>query len=126
MKKMIGLMALATTFISFSALAEGQISFTTAEFSITKVSPMCPAPKPGQVSCMSTAGKVVVMATVGCLDKMIFSHFEVEENVIRAVSVVRADSDSMKVMCYRANTFVKEISVPNVHDIQIVNEQIHQ
>lgn len=121
MKKLTAV--LAFSLLSVPAFA-GHISYSTAEFAITKVSPMCPAPRPGEVTCMSTAGKVTVMATVGCLDKVVFSQFEVEGNELHAVSVVRVDSDSLKVLCYRANTFVKEVSVPDVHNIHIINEEI--
>lgn len=126
MKKMFGLMALSL--LSMNAFAEGQIAFTTAEFTITKVKPMCPPPKPGQMTCMALGGTVTVAATIGCLDKMIFSHFEMANDTlaptIRAVSVVRADSDSTRVLCHRANTIVKEVQVPDVHNITIINEEV--
>ncbi len=129
MKKLIGLIALVSL-SSFNAFAEGQIAFTTAEFSIIKVKPTCPAPRPGQMTCMALGGTVTVAATIGCLDKMVFSHFELANDTlvptIRAVSVVRADSDSTRVMCHRANTIVKEVRVPTLqgNNVSIINEEI--
>ncbi len=129
MKTMIGLMALGL--LSFNSFA-GEIAFTTAEFRVEKVAPMCPPPKPGQMSCMALGGTVTVSATIGCLDKMIFSHFELATDTLvptlRAVSVVRSDSDSIRVMCNRANTIRKTITLPELYGnkLEISNEQIHQ
>ena len=123
--------ALAVSLLSFNVSA-GEIAFTSAEFTITKVKPMCPPPKPGQMTCMALGGTVTVSATIGCLDKMIFSHFELADDTlvptIRAVSVVRADSDSTRVLCHRANTITKEIQVPTLNgkEVSIINETIHQ
>jgi hypothetical protein len=129
MKTLTGLLALSL--MSFNAFA-GQISFTTAEFRVVKVSLTCPPPRPGHMSCMATGGTVTVEATLGCLDELIFSHFELSHNTVvptlRAVSVVRADSDSMRVMCTRMNTIRKTVSLNELMEtkLEIVNEEIRQ
>ncbi len=129
MKKLIGLMALSL--LSLNGFA-GEISFTTAEFRVVKVSPMCPPPAPGRMTCMALGGTVTVEATIGCLDELIFSHFEMatdtEVPTLRAVSVVRADSDSTRVLCQRANTIRKTVKLPmlNGTKMEIVNEEIRQ
>lgn len=127
MKTMIGLMALSL--LSFNAFA-GQISFTTAEFRVVKVSPICPTPAPGQMTCMALGGTVTVETTIGCLDELVASHFEMATDTLvptlRAVSVVRADSDSIRVMCTRMNTIRKTIKLADLHGskMEIVNEEI--
>ena len=132
MKNLFGLMALVSMSVSFNAFAEGQIVFTTAEFRVVKVSPMCPTPAPGQMTCMALGGTVTVETTLGCLDKLIFSHFEMANDTLvptlRAVSVVRADSDSIRVMCNRANTIRKTVSLPELNGskMAIINEEIRQ
>ncbi len=127
MKTMIGFMALSL--LSFNAFA-GQISFTTAEFRVVKVSPMCPPPAPGQMTCMALGGTVTVETTIGCLDELVASHFEMATDTLvptlRAVSVVRADSDSMRVMCTRLNTIRKTVKLADLHGtkMEIINEEI--
>jgi hypothetical protein len=129
MKKFIVLLALSL--ISFNGIA-GEITFTTAEFQVVKVAPMCPPPAPGQMTCMALGGTVTVETTIGCLDKLIFSHFEMATDTLvptlRAISVVRSDSDSIRVMCTRMNTIRKTVNLPSLHGtkMEIVNEEIRQ
>lgn len=127
MKKMIGLLALSL--LSFNSFA-GQISFTTAEFRVVKVSPICPPPAPGQMTCMALGGTVTVETTIGCLDELLFSHFEMATDTLvptlRAVSVVRFDSDSLRVMCTRLNTIRKTVKLADLtgSKMDIINEEI--
>ncbi len=120
---------MALSLLSFNAFAS-DIAFTTAEFRVEKVAPMCPPPKPGQMTCMALGGTVTVVTTIGCLDKLIFSHFEMATDTLvptlRAVSVVRADSDSTRVLCNRANTIRKTITLPELYGnkLEITNEEI--
>lgn len=121
---------MALSLLSFNAFADAQIAFTTAEFRVVKVSPMCPPPAPGRMSCMALGGTVTVETTIGCLDKLIFSHFEMATDTavptLRAVSVVRADSDSTRVLCHRANTIRKTVQLPDLRGnrMEIINEEI--
>ncbi len=126
MKKMIGLMALSL--LSFNSFA-GDISFTTAEFRIVKVSPMCPPPAPGQMTCMALGGTVTVEATIGCMDKLMFSHFEMATDTLvptlRAVSVVRFDTASLRATCLQ-NKIKKTVNLPDLSGtkMEIINEEI--
>ncbi len=129
MKKLIGLLVMSL--ISLNGFA-GEITFTSASFRVVKVAPMCPPPAPGQMTCMALGGTVTVETTIGCLDKLVFSHFEMATDTLvptlRAVSVVRSDSDSIRVMCTRMNTIRKTVSLIDLHGtkMEIVNEEIRQ
>lgn len=129
MKNLIAVMAVSL--LSFNAFAEGQISFTTADFRIVKVSPMCPTPAPGQMTCMALGGTVTVETTIGCMDKLLFSHFEMANDTtvptLRAVSVVRADSDSIRAFCNNGK-IRKTITLPDLNGskMAIINEEIRQ
>lgn len=129
MKKLFGLIVMSLISSNVSA---GEISFTTAEFRVVKVSPICPPPAPGRMTCMALGGTVTVEATIGCLDELLFSHFELATDTtmqtLRAVSLVRADSDSQRVMCTRLNTIRKTVGLPSLNGItmEIVNEEIRQ
>jgi hypothetical protein len=121
MKKMMAVLALAL--LSMNAFA-GDVVFTTAEFTIIKKERLCSG-RPNGPLCESRGGTVTVAATIGCLDQLVFSQFEVINDVIHAVSVVRSDTDSMRVMCYRANTIVKQVKVPDIDHVSLINEEIH-
>lgn len=125
MKKLIGLLALSL--LSLNAFA-GDIAFTNAHFRIVNVDLFCPGGDEGP-SCDATGGKVTVETVIGCLDKLMFSHFEMANNTevptLRAVSVVRADSDSARVRCI-VRPIRKTITVQELTDTQleIINEEI--
>lgn len=125
MKKFTTLLALSL--VSFGAIA-GEISFKTADFQVKSVSLMCPTPKPGEVTCTALGGHVVVEATLGCLDKLLFSHFELSHDgrSLRAVSVVRSDSDNDRVRCARANKVIKKVFLAKLSTerLDIINEEI--
>ena len=100
----------ALSLLSLNAFAGDEV-FTTAEFSIIKKD--------------HATRTVTVAATLGCLDELVFGQFEVINDTIHAVSVVRSDSDSMRVMCYRANTVVKQVKVQDIDHVTLINEEIH-
>ncbi len=127
MKKILALGALSLICLNVQAARLGE--YTTAEFQIVKVSPMCPAPAPGEMGCQAMGGKVVVETTLDCLDSLLFTHFEeVVINgklTIQAVSVVKRSHK--KVMCFVANTIRKEIVVKNLNsrgEVELINEEI--
>ncbi|MFL5784734.1 MAG: hypothetical protein ACJ76H_09010 [Bacteriovoracaceae bacterium] len=121
MKKMMA--AAAFVLLSLNAFAT-DVTFSTAEFTIVKKERFCAGRANGPM-CESQGGTVTVAATIGCLDQLIFANFEVINDVIHAVSVVRTDRDQGPVMCYRANTITKTVKVPDIDHVTITNEQIH-
>lgn len=126
MKNIIALIALA--FVSFNASA-GEIKFTTAEFRVVKVTPTCPAPAPGKMSCMALGATVTLETNIGCMDKLLFSHFELAQDTlvptIRAVSVVRADSESLAALC-DLPVIRKTVTFPDLRGfrVNIENEEV--
>lgn len=126
MKKNIIFIALSL--MSLNAFA-GDIAFTNAHFRIVKVQPFCEG-RPNGPYCEALGGKVTVETTIGCLDKLIFSHFELANNTevqtLRAISVVRADSDSARVRCMvkplRQTVTITDLSGSQ---LEILNEEIH-
>lgn len=127
MKKLMALAGLSLICLNVQAARLSE--YTTAEFQIVKVSPICPVPAPGEMSCQAMGGIVVVETTLDCLDALLFTHFEeVMVNgklTLQAVSVVK--KSHQKVMCFVANTIRKEIRVKGLNsrgDIELINEEI--
>lgn len=112
-------------FVSSVSFAQDSLSrYYSAEFTVDKVIPMCPR-VPGRISCMSLAGKVILKATLGCGDKLIFSEFETSTEgrpEILAVSVVKSTSRNLR--CFGLTEVRKEVQVPNVQNIVVTNMTI--
>ncbi len=66
--------------------------YYSADWKITKVSPMCPNDIPSGAVCFGLGSIVNVEAKIGCGDTVISKHFDVlDTNVIEAQSVVKAN-----------------------------------
>ena len=99
------------------------------EFSISKVSRLCPPPKPGQMSCQAIGAKVTISATLGCLDKLVFHEVKTLTNgdklEIHSVAIALLNEESDKVMCFRANTVEKTIMInSNGENVVLINDLI--
>lgn len=128
MKSLIGL---TFALMSLNVLANEIPSYYSAEFKVVKSSPMCPAPKPGQMSCMALGGKVTVQAYVGCTDKVVFTQFEElsinGKVVIHAVSLVRQDENAPRIRCAAPQMIRKELPVSMLGSdgsVELVNIEI--
>lgn len=127
MKTLIALSFAALSLNSFAGDIAGR--YYSPEFTITKISPLCPKPAPGQVTCMAYGSKVTISATLGCVDKLLFHEVKTfptrKGMVIQSVAVAYADPMSLRALCFRENTVKKVISVPEIDgNITIVNEII--
>lgn len=129
MKKLLTIALMGLSFSGFASEEEPQ--YYAPEFRVVSVRPLCPAPRPGQMTCMAIGSVVTVETTLGgCLDKLMFSDFQ-ERSFgggieLYAVGVAKVDPDSKRVRCVRANTVRKTVTISGEGNVRLINQSIEQ
>ena len=128
---MKNLIVLAFAALSFNASASDEQApeYYSPEFTITKVSPMCPRNIPSGAMCGGYGSIVTISANLGgCLDSLVFH--EVKKIAgsrgveLHSVAVALRNPESARVRCIRANSVSKTIAVPEMGEVTIVNSII--
>lgn len=116
----------AALLMSSSTFASDSVYYS-AEFEITKISPMCPASVPGGAVCAGLGSIVEIVATIDCNDQMVsFKTYEDTSTSLvtelHVMNVVRRGNRTR--FCF-APVFVKKtVTVFNVGPVVLVNDQI--
>ena len=130
MKKLVTLSLLGLSLSGFARDYEPR--YYAPEFRIVNVRPMCPRTVPGGATCMGLGSVVTVETTLeGCLDKLVYSDFEVRNGnrgsvELHAVGLAKWDPKSLAAYCIRSNTIRKTITVDAVGNVRIINQRIEQ
>ncbi len=123
------IMALAFAVLSFNVSAQTETpEFYSPEFTVAKISPMCPRSIPSGAMCGGYGSIVTVSATLGCLDSLeFFSTKTVAHDLkveLHIVSVAFRNPESARVRCNRANTVTKVVPVPQMGQVTVINTVI--
>jgi hypothetical protein len=99
--------------------------YYSAEYKITKISPMCPAHLPDGAQCAGFGSIVYIEATIGCTDQVVEKHITVtENNEIHTDVLVKRDPNSDRIRCYKAQVLKETVAVPYPGKVTIVNDGI--
>lgn len=110
----------------FTELKKGDTHLSQATGKITKISPICPRPRPGQVTCMAYGSTITVkVALQGCLDNFggYFSKFEVIDGkgVLYFGAINIFNKASMTARCVAQPFELVKVMVPYEGEIELVN-----
>jgi hypothetical protein len=99
--------------------------YYSAEYKITKVSPMCPSTIPAGAQCMGFGSIVQIEAIIGCTDKVEHKRIDVwGNNEIHTDVLVKRDPNSANIRCYRAQILEETVLVHSPGKVTIVNDGI--
>ena len=120
------LIALAVLFNMSAVSAQGHApGFYSAQWKITKVSPMCPNDIPEGAMCFGLGSIVQVEATIGCADTLVSKQFDVwENNEIHAQSLVKRHPKADVIRCIRAQVVTDTVLVPMPGPVTLVNDML--
>lgn len=123
------LIASAFCLFAFAASAQDyRPEYYKAEFSISKVSPMCPSNIPDGAVCMGLGSLVEVQAPIGCKDQVVFKEFSVVRNFneveIHAVALVKKHAKADVIRCRHAQVIREIVPVHEMGPVRIINSTI--
>lgn len=128
MKNVFGLIALSFFANVVSASTVIPPEYYSAEFKITKISPMCPNTVPPEAMCMGLGSIVEVTALAGCADTEVHSSFDVIDTgmdaQIFAVSVVKKHPNADRIRCVAPKFIRKTVTVPYSGIVELHNVEI--
>ncbi len=122
---MKALLALVVLF-NVSVVSAGIVPpYYSAEFTIKKISPMCPATIPAGAQCMGFGSIVVIEAIIGCTDTVESKRIEVwGNNEIHTDVLVKRAPNAEVIRCMRAQTITETVLVHSPGKVTIVNDGI--
>lgn len=123
---MKALLALAVLLNMSAVSAQSHLPpYYSAEFSIRKVSPMCPATIPAGAQCMGFGSIVEIESVIGCADKVVSKRIEVwGNNEIHTDVLVKRHPKSDLIRCMQAQVLKETVLVHSPGKVTIVNDGI--
>jgi hypothetical protein len=131
MKKLLTLIVFITiaqahAIHDMTKIERGDMGLHAADGKIIKVTPLCPTPAPGEVTCMAYGSKVKVKVKLnGCLDRFAghFSRFEIinGKGILYFGALNMFNKASMAAFCHEMPSHTLTLSVPFEGQIELIN-----